>query len=116
MAGGRCAITANTLQPFEEAVEVSPVIFPIPFTGRQHLPRQAKAADGYHLMESAPKESILLCTGTIMASCYSRAAHKGVPEDPRKKDRTKGVRKLGSIFGLATYVHTNVYIHLCASL
>ena len=119
-AGGRCAITANTLQPFEEAVEVSPVIFPIPFAGTWHLPCQVRVADGYHLMARALEESTLLCTSTIMASCHSRAAHKGAPEDPRKKDRTKRVRKLGSILGLAMYVHTHTYIrmliYICAVL
>lgn len=71
-------------------------------------------------MGAAPEESTLLCADRVMASCYySRAAHKGTPEDPRKKVRTKGVRKLGSILGLVcTYpcIYTNAYIHLCTSV
>lgn len=64
------------------------------------MPCQARALDGHHLMERTLKESVLLCTSIIVASCYSRATHKGTPEDPMKGERTKAVRKLGSVLGL----------------
>lgn len=62
----------------------------------------------------------LLCTNTIMANCYSRAAHKAAHEDARKKDRTNGIRKLGSILCLIVYVLTHAvsviytWQHLCS--
>lgn len=62
----------------------------------------------------------LLCTNTIMANCYSRAAHKAAHEDARKKDRTNGIRKLGSILCLTVYVRTRAVLHtpgsICAAL
>lgn len=100
VVGGRCEITANTLHPFEEAAEVSPVILPISC--------QARVAES------------LLCTDTIMANCYSRAAHKTAHEDARKKDRTNGIRKLGSILCHTIYIPTHKCLYtpgnICAAL
>lgn len=62
----------------------------------------------------------LLCTNTIMANCYRRAAHKAADEHARKEDRTNGITELGSILCLTIYIpiHKCLYTpgNICAAL
>lgn len=62
----------------------------------------------------------LLHTNTIMANCYRRAGHKAAHEHARKKDRTNGIMKLGSILCLTIYILTRKCLYtpgnICAAL